>query len=310
MPRRDDGMVPLEPALRGYEPSDPWQHEQGESPHYAPDYDLLSDLLTIPMRSQRVSESGVFAKATDLWLSMELRRSGFTDQETWPRPAVPRVLPRDVATLVNGLPQRVADLAGLRFRDEVWRRLAEMPQVTPTDARILGRAYEKQVDVCISRWKTGPEVLISTKTQVSSFAKNLPNRFEEALGDATNLQARHPLAATGYFFLQRSTILHDEPAAFERAKDMMLKLRSGDGGPGYTATGLCLVEWDDAAPETTVSVRLDEVPDELRPGNFLKHLITQVLKATPVTYHTTVRERYERRVIPVDEAHAGRGNEL
>ena len=50
------------------------------------------------------------------------------------------------------------------------------------------RAYEKPVDVVISRWDRGPEVLISTKAQLSSFGKNLPNRFEESYGDAGNLR--------------------------------------------------------------------------------------------------------------------------
>lgn len=51
-----------------------------------------------------------------------------------------------------------------------------MAAVAPVDARVLGRAYEKQVDVVIARWDRGPELLISTKAQLSSFGKNLPNR--------------------------------------------------------------------------------------------------------------------------------------
>jgi hypothetical protein len=81
-----------------------------------------------------------------------------------------------------------------------------MASVAPVDARVLGRAYEKQVDVVISRWDRGPEILISTKAQLSSFGKNLPNRFEESYGDAGNLRGRYPLAAVGYLFVQRSTI--------------------------------------------------------------------------------------------------------
>ena len=136
---------------------------------------------------------------------------------------MPRVLPADVALLLDGLPENPRGFKG--FRSEVARRVQDASDVTPADARILGRAYDKQVDVCISRWKTGPELLISTKTQVSSFGKNLPNRFEEALGDAANLRERHPLAATGYLFVQRSTIRDDEPDAWERSKDMVRKLR-------------------------------------------------------------------------------------
>jgi hypothetical protein len=101
---------------------------------------------------------------------------------------------------------------------------------------VLGRAYEKQVDVVIARWDRGPELLISTKAQLSSFGKNLPNRFEEAYGDAGNLRGRYPLAAVGYFFVQRATIVTREPDAFERSVDMIRKLRDTGDTNGYTAT--------------------------------------------------------------------------
>lgn len=76
--------------------------------------------------------------------------------------------------------------------------------VTPTDARVLGRAYDKQVDVVIARWDRGPELLVSTKTPVSSSGKNLANRFEETYGDAGNLRGRCPLAAVGVYVRTRS----------------------------------------------------------------------------------------------------------
>ncbi|WP_211262394.1 hypothetical protein [Nitriliruptor alkaliphilus] len=292
-------MSELEPALEGYVLADPWLHARDETPTYGPDYELLSKLLTLPTKAGAVSESGAFAKATDLWLSMELRRAGFTDEEVWPRPAMPRVLPADVAKLVAKLPKNPPGYRGLR--DEVTRRVVDLADITPADARILGRAYDKQVDVCISRWKTGPELLVSTKTQVSSFGKNLPNRFEEALGDAANLRERHPLAATGYLFVQRSTILDDEPDAFERTKDMVRKLQETTETRGYTATALVLVAWDHTAADPVVTIDNDPVPTDLQAGPFLRRLIEQVLTVTPVTYHTRVRERYERRELDVPD---------
>ena len=36
----------------------------------------------------------------------------------------------------------------------------------------MGSAYLKQGDVVIASWATGVEVLISTKTMLSSYAKN------------------------------------------------------------------------------------------------------------------------------------------
>ena len=79
--------------------------------------------------------------------------------------------------------------------------------------------------------------MVSTKTMASSFGKNLPNRFEESYGDAGNLRGRYPLAAIGFFFLQRSSIVTDEPAAFEFSCDMIRKLRDDGDKNGYTATG-------------------------------------------------------------------------
>ena len=65
----------------------------------------------------------------------------------------------------------------------------------------MGRAYSKQSDVVIASWAAGVEVLISTKTMLSSYQKNLRNRFEEAYGDAKNLRGRHPLASLGFLFV-------------------------------------------------------------------------------------------------------------
>ncbi|MCI0688953.1 MAG: hypothetical protein L0Y54_17240 [Sporichthyaceae bacterium] len=293
-------MTVFEPTLVGWPTASPWSHPVGSSAVYGPDYNLLAALLSVAVKTQAASESGVFPRGIDLWLSHELRRCGFSDEETWPRPTRPRIFPREVALLLNSLP---ASLRGLDLREEIRRRVNETPSVSPTDAVVLGRAYDKQVDVCISRWDRGPEILISTKAQLSSFGKNLPNRFEEAYGDAANLRARYPLAAVGYFFVQRATILTEEPDAFERAKDMIRKLRAVADGPGYTATGLCLADWDESvsAEERRASVILDDVPEDIRPDQFMVGLVEQVLRVTPVTHHVSVRERYEGRVIPVSE---------
>src|SRR5690606_18849271 len=162
--------------------------------------------------------------------------------------------------------------------------ILKMPSIAPTSARVLGRAYEKQVDVLISRWDRGPELLISTKSQVSGFGKNLPNRFEEAYGDAGNLRARYPRAAVGVFFVQRATVLRTEPEAFERTVDMMRKLRDlpvGAGaGNGYTATGLVLVDWD--AADSCVRIVHEAVPEDVAAPQFLARMVDAVLAVTPI----------------------------
>jgi hypothetical protein len=311
MARNPDAMAAVYDHILADIPTEsPWTHTAGEPPSYVPEYDLLGRLLSsaVAVGGGEDTESGIFPKGIDLWLSHELRRAGFLDEEVWPRSARPRVLPRDVAILIDqlvdhprGWPRRTASDLQISLKDEVRRRVADTPSVTPTEAVILGRAYDKQVDVVIARWDRGPEVLISTKAQGASFGKNLPNRFEEAVGDAANLTSRYPLAAVGFFFVQRATILTTEPDIWERTKDMMRKLRSDVPGLGYTATGLCLVDWDDSRPreDRPVEVILDPVPEDLRPGQFLSSIVERVLSVTPVTHHVGVRERYEDRPLPI-----------
>lgn len=129
--------------------------------------------------------------------------------------------------------------------------------------------------------------------------KNLSNRFEEAYGDAGNLRSRYPLAAVGFFFVQRDTIFTQEPDAFEKTVDMMRKLRDLGGDNGYTTTGLALVGWSEDEPG--VKLQLDRVPEDVRPEQFMTKMIEQILSATSVTHHVEVRSRYERREIPVVE---------
>jgi len=287
-----DSFTPFDVILGGLDHSDPWHHGPGEPPLYVPSYDVLAQLLTVPTSADKAAATGALANGVDAWLAYELRRAGFSPDEVWPRATRPRILPHDVATLLERLPR---DLAS-QVRD----RVMKMPSVAPTSANVLGRAYVKQVDVVMSRWDRGPELLVSTKTQVSSFGKNLPNRFEEAYGDAGNLRGRYPLAAVGFFFVQRSTILSQEPAAYEKTVDMMRKLRdSGNTGSGYTSTGLALASWDDAHRE--VSIDVDSVPPDLRPDQFFTTMIRSILAASPVDHHVLPRERIERRNIPLDE---------
>lgn len=292
-----DAFTDFEPVLANRPASDPWRHAAGEAPHYAPDYALLEQLLSVPISTGAAVVSGRFALGIDMWLAQELRNAGFSQDEVWPRATRPRVLPRDVALLLDKLPRGMAD--------EVRERLRRMSAVGPAEARVLGRAYDKQVDVCISRWDRGPEVLISTKAQLSSFGKNLPNRFEEAYGDAGNLRSRYPLAAVGFFFVQRATVLAREPSSYERTVDMMRKLRDIGAGSEYTATGLMLVDWDEPiGPDTTVRIVADPVPDDVAAPQFLTAMVDTVLAVTPIQHHVEVRRRRERRPIPVPEEDA------
>lgn len=244
---------------------------------YAPDVSVLEEILSIPVSRAATTQSGLYGKGLDAWFAQEFRRAGFATDSVWPRASEPRVVPQEITALVSILPKMV--------RADLVERLLSAKSVAPQDARIRGRAYVKQVDVGISAWTTGPELLLSTKSQSSSFGKNLPNRSEEAYGDAGNLRARHPLAAVGFAFVLRSTVL-DEVSALPRAIDMMRKLRDRGDGNGYTATCLLVVDWN---AHTTVSLREDLVPEDLGAGPFMDALIDVILANAPISEHVAVR---------------------
>ena len=90
-------------------------------------------------------------------------------------------------------------------------------------------------------WQRGPDVLISTKTQFSSYLNNKNNRYEEAVGEADNLRDRHPMAAMGFVYLVRTT--SSTKRAFE--------LPARSAGPAaqarrpFDATMLFAATWDD-----------------------------------------------------------------
>jgi hypothetical protein len=302
--------------------SNPWVVDTHGRRQYEPDYNTLSLLLGVPLSLRANTQSGVPALALDVWLSYELRRAGFGAYLTWPRPKHPRILPGAVAQLLPELPHKEA--APVRSRIE---RSDSIPGVTSASAAILGKNYLKQVDVIITDWATGPELLISTKRMDSSFAKNAPNRVEESYGDAKNLRLRHPLAALGFVFGLSAGILEKEPATAEWLFDLLMKLGKEDDA--YHATALILIEYsaaaavpddggeepsegiveqpgvesdDTGAPAETedaekaiarlpkVEIRLDRTPAQLMPGRFLGLMVDRVLDATPVTMHREARK--------------------
>jgi hypothetical protein len=115
MVRAPDKMSVYDQVFEGWSPSDPWRHAATATPAYVPDFGLLETLLGVAVArgGAQESESGVFPKGIDVWLSTELRRAGFRDDECWPRLAQPRVLPRELALLLERLPSRVRGHPGL-----------------------------------------------------------------------------------------------------------------------------------------------------------------------------------------------------
>ena len=289
----EDVFDSFEAVIRGRPYANPWTFAADGSRRFSPDYDLLAAVLSIPVGEGRGSESGRLAKGIDAWVAHELRRSGFPADEVWPRLTRPRVLPREVGLFISRLPEKLQATA----REHLLRNKT----VAPSDARVLGRAYVKQVDVLVAQWARGPELLVSTKSMVSSFRNNLPNRFEESYGDAKNLRGRYPLVSMGFLFVLRSAVL-DEPGTFEKALDMLRKLRAESDV--YDATCVVLAEWDEGG-FGGVSVRNDAVPSDLRADRFLATLIDTVLTRTPIEMHVAVRELREHRNLLLKESDSG-----
>lgn len=305
--------------------SNPWVTSSEGTLYFQPDYKTLGQLLGVPLYLKAGTQSGVPALALDVWLSYELRRAGFDANEVWPRPVHPRILPISVMSLLKSLPGNLRQAVA----DRVFKQ-ASIPGVTSSSASILGKNYLKQVDVIVTDWATGPELLISTKRMDSSYGKNAPNRIEESYGDAKNLRLRHPLAALGFAFGLRSDILQKEPATAEWLFDLLAKLGREDDA--YHSTCLVLMEYSDEAalsdngeeihsqgvpepgpeleeagdvpapaPETEVDLEIahlpkvailtQKTPENLDPGRFLAVMVKRVLDATPVNMHKEARGR-------------------
>ncbi|WP_395311820.1 hypothetical protein V4U86_14180 [Mycobacterium sp. AMU20-3851] len=303
--------------------TNPWASIGGK-PTFQPDFRVLRKLLGVPLYLDAPSTTGVPALALDVWMSYELRRAGFDVDAVWPRPTDPRIMPSAIAALLEALPQKERLLIEQRLR-------RSMKGVAGSSASVLGKHYMKQVDVVMSDWDTGPELLISTKRMDSSFGKNAANRVEESYGDAKNLRLRHPLAALGFVYGLRSTILSTEPDKAEWLIDLLGKLGTEDDA--YHAVALVMIDYDadvaetpeeavdsieKAEPDTlfeivdvataavdealaalpNVVIRHDVVPPQLQPARFLEIMVNRVIETTPVTRHREARRR--RQVAPED----------
>lgn len=301
----DDFRQELEDGLP--EPANPWKSITG-GPVYEAAIDQFPSFVAIPILQGAASNTGRLGKMIDAWVSYELRRAGFGANEVWPRSSDPRIWPSEFTRLLDH---------SLASQREVIRDAIDRAGVSQAD--MLGRHYFKQVDVLLSSWDRGPELMVSTKAQMSSFGNNLNNRFEEFVGDAHNLKGRFPLAALGIVFVVRSTIESDGDR-LARLVDMLRKLRGEDL---YDSTCLIAVEHDDdvfltwpdplevkggwndhtGGAESTfypamraemtkaVTLRGDLVPKDLAPDQGLAKLVGAVLERTPVTEHKEVRAR-------------------
>ncbi len=276
----------------------PWASDAGGDLRFCPDYATLEKLLAVPLLLSASSQSGVPALAIDVWVAYELRRAGLDPDAVWPREQAPRVVDRDVLRFIESLPKPQ--------RAELIARLARgSGSVASASANILGKNYLKQVDVLMTSWQTGPELLISTKRMDSSFGKNAANRVEESYGDAKNLALRHPLAALGFVYSLRSTAYTQERYHFDWLVDLLTKLGREDDA--YDACALIVPEWEGIeVPDEPDTVPEPEVPElfaapepEDEPGLFELDLpappadAPTPAQALPIDRLPTVRLRHD-----------------
>ncbi|MET3511490.1 hypothetical protein [Plantibacter flavus] len=227
----------VEEAAPNGEYRNPWVLVEGVR-EYKADIETLERLLAVPLYLGSTVRSGIRALALDVWLAYELRRSGFDEDAVWPRATHPRILPMPISRLLRTLPKSERSL----LLERLTKKNA-VSGVTSSSASILGKNYLKQVDVIMTDWATGPEILISTKRMDSSYGKNAPNRVEESYGDAKNLRLRHPMAALGFLIALRSDILTKEPLVFDWMTDLVGKL--GQEDDAYHATCVLLMDYAD-----------------------------------------------------------------
>lgn len=221
------------------------------------------------------TRNGGLAKGLDMWIAEELRAAGFEDEQPWPRLHQPRAVDPMLIQMLESTPQRL--------KDDVAKLVVKSGSA---DANVQGAVYEKQVDVGMSSWLVGPEVLISTKAMTREYGKNLKNRFEEAYGDAVNLRKRYPLASMGFFFLLNVEVLAN-PSDFSKAVTMLRKLQGDDGV--YDASSLLLADFSGNGP--VVSPENRRVPDALSVSRFFERIIDAVLVRGPMSAHQVAMEK-------------------
>ena len=296
--RLPDAYTKFDGAIAGYGldyAESPWDAVGG----FSCELGLLNKLLEIALRDRGDKNTGDFARAFDCWAAVELRRAGFPANSVWPREVMPRVFPHELSLLL----ERVTIGGSAKRSRELREHLSEWlathdlsSRVAPTDARVLGGVYTKQADVLIADWAAGVELMISTKSMLGSYGKNMRNRFEESFGDSINLKQRFPMGTFGFLFAIDTGVPQGD---FVFLKNMLTKLVDS---AGYDVTCLMLVDVEAGILE--LDSKSHDIPANLRPEHFFLRLIESVLDRTPASRHGDVRARKGLEVDTDDEAGA------
>ncbi len=161
---------------------------------------------------------------------------------------------------------------------EARRRIRSAGEKQPKRLRILGAYLPKEIDVALVPPNSGPLLAISCKSQMSSIVKNTINRFEEYVGDATNLHTRFPMLVFGFLMLVPvadetwangpTEGLRRIAALLERAN---ARQKINDPPGGYDASALLFVDFGSTPPkvmsypdsQTQATVRIENFFDRL-----------------------------------------------
>lgn len=105
---------------------------------------------------------------------------------------------------INHLHDYLAD--HLESRLTRWARKSRGVYVKK-EAKLLGVAKDKNVDVAVIDPQNGPLLIIGARSQMSSIGKNVPGYFEGVIGDAMALEERFPMSTHGYVYLHPLTVI-------------------------------------------------------------------------------------------------------
>ncbi len=145
---------------------------------------------------------------------------------------------------------------------------------------ILGAYHQKEVDVSVVVEGSGPLVVVSVKAPTSSVGKNAVNRYEEGIGEATNLHTRFPMLVFGFLMvLPKVPELYvdgEGPTSRFRTVEKLLGGTSTrraitDPPGGYEAAALALVDYDLDVPALISDAPAPESP--LRLERFFDTLV-------------------------------------
>jgi hypothetical protein len=128
----------------------------------------------------------------------------------------------------------------------------------------------KEVDVCLTIPDSGPLLAISLKSQMSSIIKNTINRFEEYVGDATNLHTRYPMLVLGFVMMipaNAETYAGGRPTEGLRRIAALLERANArrvvtEPSGSYEVSSLLLVDFNKNPPRV--------VPKYPEPGSLLR----------------------------------------